>query len=43
MDIDPLIVGATDRGRLLRGSILATIVGGKMAYAADGMGKPRRI
>lgn len=34
MDVDPLVVGATDPGRLLRGSILATIVGGKVAYTA---------
>ena len=39
MDIDPLVVGATDPGQLLRGSILATIVGGKVAYAADTLGK----
>lgn len=40
MDIDPLVVGAaTDPGRLLRGSILATIVGGKVVYAADALGK----
>lgn len=34
MDVDPLAVGAADPGRLLRGSIVATIVGGKVAYAA---------
>ena len=34
MDIDPLVVGATDPGKLLRGSILTTIVGGRIAYAA---------
>ena len=39
MDIDPLVVGATDPGKLLRGSILATIVGGKVAYLADALGK----
>jgi predicted amidohydrolase YtcJ len=32
MDIDPLVVGATDPDRLLRGSIRATIVAGKVAY-----------
>ena len=37
MDVDPLVVGATDPGRLLRGSILATIVAGKVAYAADAL------
>ena len=39
MDVDPLGVGTTDPGRLLRGSILATIVGGKVVYAADAFGK----
>jgi len=34
MDLDPLVVGATDPGRLLRGSIRATIVAGKVAYTA---------
>jgi predicted amidohydrolase YtcJ len=33
MDIDPLVVGATDPDKLLRGSILTTIVAGKVAYA----------
>jgi predicted amidohydrolase YtcJ len=42
MDLDPLVVGATDPGKLLRGSILATIVGGKVAYAADALGKARK-
>jgi hypothetical protein len=42
MDIDPLAVGATDPGTLLRGSILATIVAGKVAYAADGLGKAKK-
>jgi predicted amidohydrolase YtcJ len=42
MDIDPLVVGTTDPGRLLRGSILATIVGGKVAYAADALGKAKQ-
>ena len=42
MDIDPLVVGATDPGQLLRGSILATIVAGKVAYAADTLGKARK-
>jgi predicted amidohydrolase YtcJ len=36
-DIDPLVVGATDPGKLLRGRILATIVGGKVAYAVDAL------
>ncbi len=40
MDLDPLVVGVTDPGKLLRGSILATIVGGRVAYAADSVGKP---
>ena len=42
MDVDPLVLGASDPGRLLRGSILATIVGGKVAYTADALGKARR-
>jgi hypothetical protein len=41
MDIDPLVVGATDPGGLLRGSIRATIVGGTIAYAANTPGKAR--
>ncbi|PYQ14066.1 MAG: amidohydrolase [Acidobacteria bacterium] len=39
MDIDPLVVGATDPDRLLHGSILATIVAGKVAYVTDTLGK----
>ena len=39
MDVDPLVAGASDPGRLLRGSILGTIVAGKVAYAADALGK----
>jgi hypothetical protein len=35
-------VGATDPGRLLRGSILATIVAGKVAYAAETLGKAKK-
>jgi predicted amidohydrolase YtcJ len=42
MDVDPLVVGASDPGQLLGGSILATIVGGKVAYVADALGKARR-
>ena len=34
MDTDPLVVGATDPGKLLRGRIVATIVGGKLVYEA---------
>ena len=34
MDKDPLVLGATDPGRLLAGRIVATIVGGKLAYEA---------
>ena len=37
MDRDPLAVGATDPGKLLGGKILATIVGGKVAYAAPAL------
>jgi predicted amidohydrolase YtcJ len=32
MDIDPLSVGATDPGKLLKGNILMTMVGGKIAH-----------
>jgi predicted amidohydrolase YtcJ len=32
MDLDPLAVGTTDPGRLLGSKIVATIVGGKVAY-----------
>jgi predicted amidohydrolase YtcJ len=39
LDVDPLVLGATEPGRLLKGSILATIVAGKVAYAADSLGK----
>jgi len=39
MDVDPLVVGATDPARLLPGSILATIVGGEVVYALDALGK----
>jgi predicted amidohydrolase YtcJ len=41
MDIDPLAVGATDPGRLLRGRILATFVGGRVAYAAEALDPAR--
>jgi len=34
VDVDPLVVGASDPGKLLGGSIVATIVGGKVAYAS---------
>jgi predicted amidohydrolase YtcJ len=33
MDVDPLVLGATDPGRLLSGHIVATLVGGRVAYA----------
>jgi predicted amidohydrolase YtcJ len=39
MDLDPLVVGATDPGQLVRGSILATIVGGRVAYAQRKAGR----
>jgi predicted amidohydrolase YtcJ len=32
MDIDPLVVGSTDPGKLLEGRILVTVVGGQVAY-----------
>jgi predicted amidohydrolase YtcJ len=34
MDVDPLVVGTADPGKLLGGKIVATIVGGKVAYDA---------
>ncbi len=39
MDLDPLVVGASAPDELLRGSIRATIVAGKVAFAADTPGK----
>jgi hypothetical protein len=39
MDLDPLVVGATDPGHLLQGHILATIVGGEVAYLAEALGR----
>jgi predicted amidohydrolase YtcJ len=33
MDIDPLSVGATDPGKLLKGNIRMTMVGGKIVYS----------
>ena len=38
MDIDPLVVGATDPGKLLAGRIVATIVGGRLAYETKAFG-----
>jgi hypothetical protein len=38
MDTDPLVVGATDPGKLLQGRIVATIVGGKLVYEAPKAG-----
>ena len=34
MDKDPMVLGTTDPGKLLGGKIVATIVGGKVAYEA---------
>ena len=34
MDLDPLVVGETDPGKLFEGKILATIVGGQLVYDA---------
>ena len=42
MDLDPMAVGAADPDELLRGSILATIVAGKVAYTADTLGKAQK-
>ena len=32
LDIDPLVVGSTDPGALFSGSIVMTIVGGRVVY-----------
>ena len=34
MDTDPRVLGATDPEKLLRGRIVATIMGGKLVYEA---------
>jgi predicted amidohydrolase YtcJ len=39
MDIDPLVVGEEDPGKLLGGSIVATVVGGKLAYLAPALAR----
>ena len=39
MDRDPLVLGTTDPGKLLGGKIVATIVGGKVAYEAGPRGE----
>ncbi len=38
-DRDPLVLGTTDPGKLLGGKIVATIVGGKVAYEAGPRGE----
>lgn len=38
MDIDPLVVGETEPGRLLAGHIVATVVGGRVAYETRAFG-----
>ncbi len=35
MDIDPFSVGATDPGKLLKGNIRLTIVGGRIVYSIN--------
>ena len=35
MDIDPLVVGDTEPGKLFDGNIVATIIGGKILYKAE--------
>ena len=35
MDIDPLVVGDVEPGKLFDGNIVATIVGGKVLYKAE--------
>ncbi len=39
MDRDPLVLGTTDPGKLLGGKIVATIVGGKVAYEGGPRGE----
>ncbi len=39
MDVDPLVLGATDPGKLLGGKILATIVAGRLVHASASLGK----
>jgi len=36
LDVDPLVLGTTDPGKLLGGKIVTTIVGGKIAFEARG-------
>ncbi|HVQ28686.1 MAG TPA: amidohydrolase family protein [Vicinamibacteria bacterium] len=38
MDIDPLVVGVVEPGRLLGGHIVATLVGGRVAYETKAFG-----
>jgi predicted amidohydrolase YtcJ len=38
IDVDPLALGAADAGKLLGGTIVATIVGGKVAYTGNTVG-----
>jgi hypothetical protein len=35
MDIDPFVLGETDPGRILDGSIIATIVAGRIVYRGN--------
>jgi predicted amidohydrolase YtcJ len=42
MDVDPFALGTTDPARLLDGKIVATIVGGKVAYEARSQAKGGR-
>ena len=37
MDVDPLVLGASDPAKLLAGRILMTIVGGNVAYTGEGL------
>ncbi len=41
MDVDPFVLGATEPGKVLGGKIVATIVGGKLAYEASRPGGTR--
>jgi predicted amidohydrolase YtcJ len=40
MDKDPLALGTTEAAKLLGGSILATVVGGKVVYAVPALARP---
>jgi hypothetical protein len=41
MDVDPLVLGATEPAKLLGGKIVATIVAGRLVYEARRTGPSR--